>query len=191
MKYIHEEYDKFIQNIINTRGQWGIPEGEYYESHHIIPKCFGGLPVNCKVHNLKHPNIIWLYPQEHYEAHKLLFEENPTNYKLWQSWWRTAYDKCGNYIPCERYAELKLSSIKFSDEHRYKLSISHKGIKQSDDLILKRIKHQFKRVRCVETGEIFNSYTEAANSKHTYPGHIGWCCMGKRKTAGGFHWESI
>lgn len=42
MEYIHEEYDKFIQNILDTRGRFGIPEGEYKERHHIIPRCIGG-----------------------------------------------------------------------------------------------------------------------------------------------------
>ena len=35
-------YDEFIQDIISKRGQFGIPEGEYKERHHIVPKCLGG-----------------------------------------------------------------------------------------------------------------------------------------------------
>ena len=35
-------YDEFINNIIETRGQWGIPLNEYFEAHHIIPRCMGG-----------------------------------------------------------------------------------------------------------------------------------------------------
>ena len=35
-------YNEFIQNILNTRGRFGIPEGEYKERHHIIPECNGG-----------------------------------------------------------------------------------------------------------------------------------------------------
>ena len=50
-------YNEFIQNIINTRGQWNIPANIYYEAHHIIPRCLGGLPNGC-VHKSKHPNII-------------------------------------------------------------------------------------------------------------------------------------
>lgn len=47
MEYRHEEYDKFIQNIIDTRGQWSkeiknMKRG--YARHHILPKCLGGLP---------------------------------------------------------------------------------------------------------------------------------------------------
>ena len=35
-------YNEFIQNILDTRGRFGIPDGEYKERHHIVPKCLGG-----------------------------------------------------------------------------------------------------------------------------------------------------
>lgn len=71
-------YFEFIDNIIQTRGQFGLSNNIYWEGHHIIPKCFGGTG------NSKHkdPNIIRLLPEEHYIAHKLLAEENPENKKL-------------------------------------------------------------------------------------------------------------
>lgn len=75
-------YDNFIKNIIKERGQWNIPEGVYYEAHHIVPCCLGGLPkrdVKCR---LKHPNIIYLYPEEHFEAHRLLAEQYPDILKI-------------------------------------------------------------------------------------------------------------
>lgn len=46
------------------------------------------------------------------------------------------------------------------------------------------------KVKCVETGEVFNSIAEAGEKmnikSHT---HIGAVCSGKRKTCGGYHWE--
>lgn len=45
-----------------------------------------------------------------------------------------------------------------------------------------------KKVRCIETGEIFESIKEA-NEK--YKGHISNVLNGTRKTAGGCHWEAI
>lgn len=67
-------YKEFIQQILDTRGKFGIPKGEYKERHHIIPKCMGG--TNDK------DNLIDLYAREHFIAHKLLAEENPDNYSL-------------------------------------------------------------------------------------------------------------
>lgn len=75
-------YFEFIDNIIKTRGQWNIPNGEYWEGHHIIPKCMGGSGRTKQ----KHPNIIRLYPEEHYLAHKLLAIENPDNKSLVSAW---------------------------------------------------------------------------------------------------------
>lgn len=67
-------YNEFIQNILDTRGRFGIPEGEYKERHHIIPKCIGGTDDE--------ENLIDLYAREHFEAHKMLMLENYNNYKL-------------------------------------------------------------------------------------------------------------
>ena len=35
-------YKEFIEDILNNRGRFNIPNGEYKERHHIIPKCLGG-----------------------------------------------------------------------------------------------------------------------------------------------------
>ena len=50
-------YNEFIQNIINIRGQYGIPMNEYCEVHHIIPRCEGGLPEYSN-RNILHENLI-------------------------------------------------------------------------------------------------------------------------------------
>lgn len=63
-------YFEFIENILSTRGRNGCGE-EYHEEHHIIPKCMGGL--NDK------DNLIDLFADEHFTAHKLLAFENPDN----------------------------------------------------------------------------------------------------------------
>lgn len=84
-----ETYESFINNIINTRGQWNIPVDTYFEGHHIIPKCFGGTGRS----KSKDKNIIWLLPEEHYKAHKLLALENPKNAKLVYAWSMMAFPK--------------------------------------------------------------------------------------------------
>ena len=110
-------YNEFIQNIIDTRGQWNIPDGEYFEAHHIIPVCMGGEGNK----RSKHSNIIWLYPQEHYEAHRLLFEENPNNYKLALAWYGFSIRKASPNAPdividADEYARLKIQFSKLWSE---------------------------------------------------------------------------
>ena len=37
-----QKHKEFIEDILNNRGRFNIPNGEYKERHHIIPKCLGG-----------------------------------------------------------------------------------------------------------------------------------------------------
>ena len=48
---------------------------------------------------------------------------------------------------------------------------------------------RWKSVVCIETGEVFNSMTEAARKYDTYPNSISACCAGRLKTTGGKHWR--
>ena len=56
--------------IIHTRQQDPLPEGQYGERHHVIPKSCGG----CN----KKWNIVRLTPEEHYRCHYLLTFIYPT-----------------------------------------------------------------------------------------------------------------
>ena len=46
-------------------------------------------------------------------------------------------------------------------------------------------------VRCVETGDIYNSLCEATRKTGIASSHISSCCKGNRKTTGGYHWEYV
>ena len=46
-----------------------------------------------------------------------------------------------------------------------------------------------KKVICIETGEVFDTITIAANSVGKTNTHLCACCKGKVKTCGGFHWR--
>ena len=48
-----------------------------------------------------------------------------------------------------------------------------------------------RRVRCVETGEVFDCIKEAAEKYGANRNHIYSCCNGKRKRPDGFHWEYV
>lgn len=131
-------YAQFISNIISQRGQFGIPDHEFFEQHHILPKCLGGLGDykngNFKHNISRHPNCIRLYPREHFIAHKLLAKENPQNSKLvwaWQAMWMLN-DFYERYEPTpEEYEERKLllHACGLSDETKYKMSLANSGNK--------------------------------------------------------------
>lgn len=46
-----------------------------------------------------------------------------------------------------------------------------------------------KKVKCIETDKVYSSIAEA--KKETGACKISECCLGKRKTAGGFHWKYV
>lgn len=49
-------------------------------------------------------------------------------------------------------------------------------------------KGRSKKVLCIETGQSYDSMTEAARQTGIAQSNISQCCNGKNKTAGGFHW---
>ena len=156
-------YNEFIKNIINTRGQWNMPLGAYWEGHHIVPKCLGGKGST----RTKHNNIIRLTAKEHFIAHKLLAEENPTCLKLQQAFWQMCSclkNTNRDYLLlAEEYAEVREKIIKLSG----------------------------KQIICIETGKIYNSIREAIADFPTSGGGISRCCRNLAKTAAGYHWAFI
>lgn len=72
--------------------------------------------------------------------------------------------------------------MKFTEEHKQHLRESHLGV--VNECLLKRVK-------CVETGQIFNSIKEAKAFCGNPNLHIGAVCRGERKSAGGYRWEYV
>ena len=50
---------------------------------------------------------------------------------------------------------------------------------------------QYKPVRCIETGIVYRSLTEAGRQTGAERSSISNCCQGKQKTTAGFHWEFV
>lgn len=78
-------------------------------------------------------------------------------------------------------------------EARQKMSEKRKGRVLSDEW-KQRISEnnsQKRRVRNIETGEVFDTIKEAAGKYNIIPTHITRVCRGKRKSTGGYHWEYV
>ena len=71
------------------------------------------------------------------------------------------------------------------------MSETHKNMPVNQYAIERMKQVNSKKVRCIETNEIFNSASEAKRIKQIKGNHITECCNGNRKTCGGFHWEFI
>ena len=204
-------YDKFIQNILNTRGRFACLDG-YHERHHIIPKCMNG--SNSK------DNLIDLYAREHFIAHKLLAEEKPQNYQLKYAYWNmcqcTGRDGQDKYIPTpEEYEEARIFCHEamsgenhpmygkhHTQESREKMSISKKdmyngennpffGKKHSQENIEKtkgthsgKDNPKSRPVYCIELGIGFDSIGIASEKTGVNKRSISYCLDGTQKHAG-------
>lgn len=140
-----QEYNSIILN----RQRNPLPEGQYGEKHHIIPKSCGGGNAEW--------NLVKLTPEEHYRVHELLpfiYTEGKEHRAMVQALFFMS-SKHGvsveDYGNLRREFSLAMSFIqkgkRKSDEMRRKLSESKKGVpsrlkgrKQSRELIEKRAK---------------------------------------------------
>lgn len=174
-----ETYKEYIARILNSRPNIKN-DNIYQERHHITLKSCGG--------SNEENNLIYLYAQEHYYAHKMLALENPENINMQLAWWRMAQvSGCKNErnypITPEEYAEARermaqcisiinkgqrtgenhhLYGKQRSSEVKAKVSKANKG----KHLGVENANH--KSVMCNETGQVFQTITEAAN----------WCGVG-------------
>ena len=117
----NEFYNEYMVRILEERNN-EKDKDNYQEKHHIIPKCLNG--KNTK------DNLIFLYPQEHYYAHKLLAMENQEIDELQYAWWNMCHCQDGYNnqrcyeVSAEEYANArerfaKLISDRFSGENAY------------------------------------------------------------------------
>lgn len=208
----NELYKDYINRILLTRENVEDVT-KYMEKHHIIPKSLNGTNENS--------NLIWLYPEEHYYAHKLLALENPNNKELQYAWWNMSHCQGRGakreFIPsAEDYASAREKFVEImkgennpyyghsgekspwygkthSAESRAKISQARKSMKKKDKKIPTRVfteeqkkkmsenhydcsggkNPRAKKVRCIETGEIFDCAKEAGEYYHLTPSNPG------------------
>ena len=89
------------------------------------------------------------------------------------------------------------NNIKKTNEQKRKISETTKKamqnpkLKQKLSVLAKNRKNNTKKVRCIETGKIYNMIIEAAKDTKTNCNCISQVCNGKRKIANNLHWEFI
>lgn len=203
------EYFNFINEIIDTRGQWSPPT-VYWEGHHIIPKCLGG-----EGHaRSKHSNIIRLTAAEHFKAHKLLVELFPDNSKLAYAFWAmcTVSSSAPIATPEEyqiaretrsktigKAAQAKLiggaASATTREAHSSKQAGEANGFygkQHSAQTKQKFSESTSKAVRHINTGVEYKSSYEAASVLGISRVLINNCCRGKQEsTQGGMKFEYV
>lgn len=66
-----------------------------------------------------------------------------------------------------------------------------KRIRDESRVIEKASEAKFTKVRCITTGEVFNSIKEAAETYNLAHSNIVACCNGRRNKCGGMEWEYV
>lgn len=152
-KKIYDQICERAKNQLENR-RFKKKSGEYYEGHHIIPKCLGGAGWATQYN---HENIVLLTAREHFLCHWLLHEMHPENYKLAKAFSMLCSVRDANqnrYVPSSRvieYAKIKSSILHsnymknefWSKDMKSHMSRVHKGKKHSEQvkkLISDRIK---------------------------------------------------
>ena len=80
---------------------------------------------------------------------------------------------------------IALTGRKFSEEHCRHISESKKGTQVGKN------NPRARKVRCVETGVVFDTIKDAGEFIGGSPKNIISVCRGKLKTSGGYHWEYV
>jgi hypothetical protein len=146
------DYKKHYKRLIETRLNRTPIKGEYYEKHHIIPKCWGG--------SNKKENIVKLTGREHYIAHWLLYRMRPHSEKVSLAFWMMSY-------PGSKYVErnYRISSRAYSEAKQAMADANRRlntGRKVKPEYLVKWKGYQYwdKIVVNIVTGEEFKSAKE-------------------------------
>lgn len=92
-------------------------------------------------------------------------------------------------IGAQKYAKEHIEEIR---QRSYQVYLQHKEAQEK--ILENNRKKKMKKVRCIETGIIYESINEAGRQTHNSPSNIKQCCDGIRKSAGKnnnkkLHWE--
>ena len=111
-------------------------------------------------------NLVWLTPSEHYVAHKLLANENISNKKVQYAFWRMCHTRFEKpIIPKEDVQSAREAWCKNITESKYK------------------------KVICLETGVVYNSLKECAESLRTSLKNISRVCKDKKRSWNNLHFD--
>ena len=184
------KYKQFILDIIINRGRFSIPDDEYKEEHHVIPKCMGGSDDE--------ENLVHLYAREHIIAHKLLTEIYPNHNGLWDAFWRMCNcKKFDDFITPEEYELARIKHGKATSERMKEYWENNQEAREAKSEAMRGENNPNppKPVEALDQESskrvfYFKSIMDAERAGFSR-GHVCECCNGKRKTHKGYIWRYV
>ncbi|AUS02782.1 nuclease associated modular domain 3 protein [Vibrio phage 2.275.O._10N.286.54.E11] len=161
-----QEYNKLMQSAA-TRGWTKSTAPCYIEMHHILPRSLGGSDTS--------DNLVCLTAQEHYQAHKLLYEYTigRDKKKMAHAWFLLSH-RDGIQLTEDEYADAKQALIeaktgtKHTLEARAKMSASRTGQRLSAEHRRKISESNMGRIQSSETRQkIREAATGRTHSEET------------------------
>lgn len=133
-KDTYMNYEKLYENLISKRRLLGAPEG-YKETHHIMPKSFGGSD--------EPENLIALTAREHFMAHRFLAKIYPKSGMVHAVYKMACSNRAFNRFKVTNrvYEELRIAHahrVSTDEVAKKKKSLAAKGKKQTEDHIRAR-----------------------------------------------------
>lgn len=157
------------------------------------------------IHDLlqKDENVYAIIPVDYAQTKQESFLKEEFWTRFFLQFYQLRNKSIGSHLSQEVAQKLKEANKNkvISAETRQKISQANKGKKRSPEYIEKMRKrlggknsNLARRVMCIETGEIFDTVSDARKKYKAY--HIFECCNGKRKSSGKLdgkplHWEYI
>lgn len=91
----------------------------------------------------------------------------------------------------DAYVRARKSTVKIAEIYGYDDNTIVNILRKNNIELRDNNASKGKKVRCIETGVVYASILEAGRKLEINQGHISECCNGKRKSAGGYHWEYL
>lgn len=160
-------YSKRYEKLIENAKARVFPENEYGETHHIIPRCFGGKDSN--------DNMVKLYAREHYIAHLLLWkmEMSPKMHNKMSMALHVMVNGSGNkkqnrsyLIPARIYEQSRKAYVTAIKEHFTEHGGTFKGRKHKPESIQKIIEGNA-RTKDIRSAKLSGKGNGMYGRKHT------------------------
>ena len=139
-----------------------------------------GKPKTYKVHRLVASAFIENLNNYPYINHR---DENSSNNHVSNLEWCTHEYNINYGTRNERASKARIGKH-HTEESKMKMSKSHKGKHYTNETKMKMSKAKFKKVKCINTEEIFDCIKDAAEWCNGNKSHITDCCKGRLKTSG-------
>lgn len=142
-------YRKQYEALIRTRLSRKRKRNQYYEKHHIVPKCWGGS------NNKK--NLIHLTGREHYIAHRLLYKMRPHSNGASLAYWKmtftpSPFTQREYRITSRAYEEAKSAMAEANRRLNLGRVVEEKHLKK-----WRKNKNNSKKIVHSETGEVYSN----------------------------------